>query len=58
MKARLFFREKNRELASWVLEKDIAKILTSLHEEYGHFGAWITLGWCYGVANTVGFRAN
>jgi len=31
-----FFREKNGELASCVLEKDVSGVLTSLHEGHGH----------------------
>jgi len=48
MEPRLFFREKNGELASCVLEKDIAKVLISLHEEHGHFATRITLGRAHG----------
>ena len=48
MEPRLFFREKNGELASCVLEKDTAKVLTSLHEEHGHFATRITLGRAHG----------
>lgn len=41
---RLFYRERNGELASCVLEEDIGKVLTSLHEGHGNFAVGITLG--------------
>ena len=42
-----FFREKNGELASCVLEKDVSGVLTSLHEGHGHFANGITLERAY-----------
>jgi len=47
-KAKLFFREKNGQLASCVLVKDVAVVLASLHEGHGHFANSITLGPAYG----------
>ena len=45
---KLFYRERNGELASCVLEEDIEKVLTNLHEGHGHFAIGITLGRAYG----------
>ena len=41
---KLFYREKNGELASCVLEEDVSKVLRDLHEGHGHCAARITLG--------------
>jgi len=45
---KLFYREKNGELASCVLESDIEKILVNLHEGHGHFASSITLARAHG----------
>ena len=45
---KLFFREKNGELASCVLEGDIERVLATLHEGHGHFATTITLGRAHG----------
>ena len=45
---RLFFREKNRELATWILEGEVTAVLTQLHEGQGHFAGRITLGRAHG----------
>jgi len=44
----LFFREKNGEPASCILEKDVRKVLNDLHEGHGHFASRITLGHAHG----------
>ena len=44
----LFFREKNGELASCILEKHVRKVLNDLQEGHGHFASRITLGHAYG----------
>ena len=41
---KLFYREKNGELATCVLEENVPKVLRDLHEGHGHFAARITLG--------------
>jgi len=41
---KLFFREKNGELASCVLEEDVSKVLQDLHAGHGHYASRITLG--------------
>jgi len=41
---KLFFREKNGELASCIFEEDVERVLTSLHEGHGHFATTFTLG--------------
>jgi len=45
---KLFFREKNGELASCVLEEDVSKVLQDLHAGHGHYVARITLGRAHG----------
>ena len=45
---KLFFREKNGELATCILENDIKKTLISLHEGHGHFATGVTLGRAHG----------
>ena len=45
---KLFYREKNGELASCVLESDVEKVLTDLHEGHGHFASSITLARAHG----------
>ena len=45
---RLFFRKKNRELATWILEGEVTAVLTQLHEGHGHFAGRITLGRAHG----------
>jgi len=45
---KLFYREKNGELATCVLEADIPKVLRELHEGHGHFAARIRLGRAHG----------
>ena len=42
--AKLLFREKNGELVSCVLEKDVPAVLGGLHEGHGHFANGITRG--------------
>ena len=44
----LFFREKNGELASCILEKDVRKVHNDLHEGHGYFASRITLGPAHG----------
>ena len=46
--AKLFFREKNGELASCLLENNVPAVLASLHEGHGYFANGITLGRAYG----------
>ena len=41
---KLFYREKNGELAICVLEENVPKVLRDLHEGHGYFAARITLG--------------
>ena len=43
-KPKLFFREKNGELATCILEDEVKLVLNQLHEGHGHFAARITLG--------------
>jgi len=45
---KLFFREKNNELATCILEEDVKDTLNQLHEGHGHFGARIALGRAHG----------
>ena len=45
---KLFYREKNGELAGCVLEQDVEKVLTDLHEGHGHFASTITLARAHG----------
>jgi len=45
---RLFFRKKNGELATWILEGEVTAVLTQLHEGHGHFAGRITLGRAHG----------
>ena len=45
---KLFYRKRNGELASCVLEEDIGKALTSLQEGHRHFAIGITLGRAHG----------
>jgi len=45
---RLFFREKNGELATCILEGEVKVVLTQLHEGHGYFAGWITLGRAHG----------
>lgn len=45
---KIFYREKNGELASCVLEEDVTKVLHNLHEGHGHFATRITLGRAHG----------
>lgn len=45
---RLFFREKNGELATCILEGEVKATLNQLHEGHGHFAARITLGRAHG----------
>jgi hypothetical protein len=46
--AKLFYREKNGELAGCVLEEEVEAALTNLHEGHGHFATSITLGRAHG----------
>jgi len=39
---KLFYREKNSELASCILETDVKKVLADLHEGHGHLAVNIT----------------
>ena len=41
---KLFFRGKNGELATCILEDDVGSVMTRLHEGHVNFGAGITLG--------------
>jgi len=41
---KLFFQEKNVEVASSILEDDVESVLTGLHDRHRHFAAGITLG--------------
>lgn len=45
---KLFYREKNGELAGCVLEADVKRVLTDLHEGHGHFANNITLARAHG----------
>jgi len=45
---RLVFREKDGELATWVLEEDVVRRLANLHEGHGHFANNITLARAHG----------
>jgi len=45
---KLFFREKNGELATCILENEVQEVLNQLHEGHGHFAAKITLGRAHG----------
>ena len=45
---RLFFRERNGELASCIKEEDVVRTLRNLHEGHGHFAVGITLGRAHG----------
>jgi len=45
---KLFFRERNGELASCVLEQEVPKVLADLHQGHGHFANGITLGLAHG----------
>jgi len=42
--SKIFYREKNGELASCVLVEDVTKVLHNLHQGHGHFATRITLG--------------
>ena len=44
IKPKLFFREKNGELATCILEDQVKNTLNQLHEGHGHFAGRITLG--------------
>ena len=45
---KLFYQEKNGELATCVLEENVPKVLRDLHEGHGHFAAKITLARAHG----------
>ena len=45
---KLFYREKNGELASCILETDVRKVLADLHEGHGHFAVNITRSHAHG----------
>ena len=45
---KLFYRERNGELASCILEVDIPKVLRELYEGHGHFATRIALGLAHG----------
>jgi len=45
---KIFYREKNGELTSCVLEEDVTKVLHNLHEGHGHFATQITLRRAHG----------
>ena len=45
---KLFFQEKNGELASCILEADVKRTLENLHEGHGHFASSVTLARAHG----------
>ena len=40
----LFYRERDGQLARYILEPEVRRVLHELHEEYGHFAAGVTKG--------------
>ena len=45
---KLFYTERNGELASCILEADIPKVLRELYEGHGHFATRIALSLAHG----------
>ena len=46
--ARMYWKERDGELALCVLEDEVEKVLRGLHDGHGHFAAGITAGRAHG----------